>query len=84
VTWHNRSDDGDWVCVCVCGSDITDTETCRDGDARWLEGRYILWASSNSSLELRLKITTAGVSLKVNSSEEGAEPTEPSLLCSWP
>lgn len=44
----------------------------------------ILWAGGNSSLELRLKVTTEGVSLKVNSSEEGAEPTEPSLLSSWP
>lgn len=77
------------------GSDIIDTEKCRDGDARWLEGRHILWASGNSSLEHRLKVTTNGVSLKVNSSEkteEGAEqpkcqnpkPTEPSLLSSWP
>lgn len=55
---------------------LMQTEKCRNDNVRWLEGRHILRASGNSTSELRLKVTSEGVSLEVGSSEKTEEGAE--------
>lgn len=73
VTWHKEvMEIPSWR----TGSDIIDTEKCRNDNVRWLEGRHILRASGNSTSELRLKVTSGGVSLEVGNSEKTEEGAE--------